>query len=776
VEDDHNYTANGEVLKAALAVIDPDINRLDWFALGCALFKEFGYEAGFKVWDEWSSNGEKYPGPQEMRKQWQSIAAKEGYGWTGGTIIHLADEADFGWRWRYDEELDARLRAAADSEETRQLIAELNAQEPQTVVPESMSELPVVDSGSIVASEQAKANDEAPQMNGGNVATESIESKDDEQPSIDETKRQPPTLSPDALYGLPGKVVRLFDPHTEADPAAILIQFLVSYGNTLNRVPHYQVEGDQHFTNLFALLVGKTGDGRKGVSAGRIRQLMKHVDPNWVDSCVQSGLSSGEGLIHAIRDEITKKTKEGDEVVEPGVEDKRIMLDEREFAQALTVMKRDGNTVSRIVRDAWDCRPVLTNLVKRSKETATNAMISVVGHITAEELKRMLDETSMFNAYANRFLFIYVKRSKYLPFGGDLKEDDIRALAQEVNEAWKFAHRSEEVCVLWPYALTLDEEARELWASVYPRLVTRPPGLLGAICGRAEAQVIRLALVYAATDKSNQIKRVHLQAALALWQYSEDSARFIFGDSLGDPVADELLQALRTSGGMTRTGIRDYFARNQNREKVGPALEALKNCGMVKCEPKKTGGRGRPEEFWTATKPVRRATMLTKQADMPRKDLTGQRFGRLVAKTWAGHDPRYPCNPYAGQWICLCDCGNYKVVLESALKRGTRSCGCLAREGLAKASVERSIALAKARAAKALEECKLLAGDLLRVLQDSGGMNRTQIRDHLKRDQSREEIDAALTLLEQEGKARRERRLPKGGRRGRPVEWWVAVN
>ena len=57
-------------------------------------------------------------------------------------------------------------------------------------------------------------------------------------------------------------------------------------------------------------------------------------------------------------------------------------------------------------------------------------------------------------------------------------------------------------------------------------------------------------------------------------------------------------------------------------------------------------------------------------------DITGQRFGRLVAVSETDH--------YSGvnrKWMCVCDCGNEKIVSKDRLKSGvTRSCGCLMRE------------------------------------------------------------------------------------------------
>jgi hypothetical protein len=94
----------------------------------------------------------------------------------------------------------------------------------------------------------------------------------------------------------------------------------------------------------------------------------------------------------------------------------------------------------------------------------------------------------------------------------------------------------------------------------------------------------------------------HLEAALALWEYSEASAVRIFGDSLGDPVADDVLAALRQAGpaGMTRTSIRDLFGRHQGADRIGMALAKLASKGLAIMENRRTGGR--PVETWFATR------------------------------------------------------------------------------------------------------------------------------------------------------------------------------
>src|SRR5437867_13228624 len=103
-----------------------------------------------------------------------------------------------------------------------------------------------------------------------------------------------PTPPTDAFYGLAGEIVRTVEPHSEADPVAILVQVLVAFGNAIGRGPHFVAESERHFTNEFAILVGETAKARKGSSWAQVRSLFDAVEPEWTGSCVLSGLSSGE--------------------------------------------------------------------------------------------------------------------------------------------------------------------------------------------------------------------------------------------------------------------------------------------------------------------------------------------------------------------------------------------------------------------------------------------------------------------------------------------------
>ena len=115
--------------------------------------------------------------------------------------------------------------------------------------------------------------------------------------------------------------------------------------------------------------------------------------------------------------------------------------------------------------------------------------------------------------------------------------------------------------------------------------------MFGAVTARSDAQVMRLACLYALLDCSVQIRVDHLRAGLEVWRYCEDSARSIFGDSLGDGTADAILEALRQNYlGMTRTGIYHLLDRKKPSEEITRAVLLLQGQGKVRCEREPPGG------------------------------------------------------------------------------------------------------------------------------------------------------------------------------------------
>lgn len=409
-----------------------------------------------------------------------------------------------------------------------------------------------------------------------------------------------PTLAPEALHGAAGEIVAAIDPHTEADRVAVLAQFLTMFGCVLGRELHFRVEWTRHPAKHFTVLVGDTSKGRKGTSTSTLKRIFEQVDPDFAGKRLKGGLSSGEGLIWNVRDPVygpqkNRETGEVEEVMtDPGEADKRLAIVEPEFAQALKVMGREGNTLSTVIRQAFDDEP-LTPLTKNNRITATGSHIAVIGHITKAELLRHLSETEMANGFCNRFIFLVVRRSKCLPNPKGLSGEQIDLVARRLRDRIEQAHKTAEAG-----PLQRDDEAEQLWAEVYPSLSDGKPGLTGAILGRGEVHVMRLALTYALLDGARCIQTPHLLAALALWEYAEASVKYIFGEATGDAVADRILEALKNQGPMTETEISDLFQRNVKAGRIHRALETLQRSRLIEGVIEETGGR--KKTVWRATK------------------------------------------------------------------------------------------------------------------------------------------------------------------------------
>lgn len=398
-----------------------------------------------------------------------------------------------------------------------------------------------------------------------------------------------PELHPDALHGLAGEVVNTLEPHTESDPVALLVQFLVAFGNCIGRVCYWQVGGDRHYSNLFAVLVGPSSRGRKGTSWSENQRLFEGVGGQWAVERVKGGLSSSEGLIWQVRDPILKQGGSKDDALDNGIEDKRLMLIESEFVNVLKQADRAGNTLSALVRCAWD-RGNLESLTKNSPAKATGAHVSLIAHITRDELLRHLTTTECSNGLGNRFLWIATRRSKLLPDGGCLRDAELACLRGAVADAVEDAQAR-------PRLMTRTPAASDLWREIYPELTAERDGLAAALTARGEAQTLRLAMLYAVLEGADAIDVQHLQAGLAVWRYAEQSTRMIFGSALGDQTADEIVGMLqRAAGGLTRTELRDAFGRHKSSGEVARALEVLRRNGLAHEVNEQTGGR--PVERW----------------------------------------------------------------------------------------------------------------------------------------------------------------------------------
>ena len=376
----------------------------------------------------------------------------------------------------------------------------------------------------------------------------------------------PEPLGRAAYHGITGSIVKLISPGTEADPVNLLITFLVMFGNWAGHKAYMDVGRTRHHTNEYASIIGATGTGRKGTGKDDILDVFKvasQFSDKWSRYRIKGGLSSGEGIIG----QFVEPEDEPNKVI-----DKRLMIVESELSRTFKVMNRPDNTLSEVLRQGWEAGE-LRVLTKKPVEVS-GAHLSIIGHITPNALKKYLGESEFADGFGNRFLLALVKRPRILPF--PKKTEIPKDLIDDLIEARDFANK--------PRELAWDTTTRQMWSECYTELTRAKLGMAGELLHRGDAHVIRLSMIYALLDLSETIHRRHLSAALEVWDYCEDLVRFLYGDSIGDRVADALWDAMkRSKRGLTRTDMFRLLSNNADRTVLDKALSLLEQHDLVKC-------------------------------------------------------------------------------------------------------------------------------------------------------------------------------------------------
>lgn len=394
-------------------------------------------------------------------------------------------------------------------------------------------------------------------------------------------------LHHNALEGFAGEFVYEATKNSEASPTAVLLTFLARFGcevfNPHNQAPYFQIGESKHFSRLFVAICGQTAKARKGTSAKPVERLFTFNHTKDMIQVSPGPLSSGEGLIYAVRDEKIEydNDKQSSKIVDAGATDKRLFVLDEELASALKVTKREGNTLSTVLRGLWD-NGSASPITKSNRISTTHAHVCIVAHITKDELSFSLQNIELLNGFGNRFLWALVHRSKLVALPTAIPANVFNSLQSKLLDCLHYGRMLKE--------LIFDTETQELWCNIYPHLSRDKPGLIGAVTDRAEAQTARLALIYALLDKQSIIEPKHLHSALAVWQYCEDSAKIIFSGRGEQQLDDKILSFLQAKN-LTTTEINNHLGRNTKSSDIKSSLERLINAGLVKFEKRETSGR-----------------------------------------------------------------------------------------------------------------------------------------------------------------------------------------
>jgi Protein of unknown function (DUF3987) len=390
-------------------------------------------------------------------------------------------------------------------------------------------------------------------------------------------ERAGPTWSDDVLYGLAGQIVKRASEYSEAHPSGMYLDLLISLGSIFGRNVHFSFGATKHFTNEFLARVGATSDSRKGTGRDTIDAITKLLDPAWFKDRVMSGFGSAESIVHHLRDPFEQQVKNnkaaGPEfrtITVPGITDKRLCVREGELASIFQLASKGESRADIVFRDGWDGKTI-QNLVKGKGADGVSLSaqclephLSISGDTTISELKRKMPPGSDQNGFGNRFLYCFVYRTKKCPLGGP--EIDWAPEIIRLFDVVKFAREQKRV--------PLSKAAENVWTRMYLQLdEEKLSGVAGSMTARAAAHIRRLALILTLTDLSPVTETKHLKAARRLWDYCQESAKFIFSGSTNE--LDSIVDFVRR-GPTTLTKISEgHFKWNKKADWVRTQVDAL---------------------------------------------------------------------------------------------------------------------------------------------------------------------------------------------------------
>lgn len=415
----------------------------------------------------------------------------------------------------------------------------------------------------------------------------------------------PPTMPTAAFPELVRDVVEAATFSSEAHPVAVAANVLALFCCAIGRTAYQRIGDATINARPFFLVVGKSGKARKGTAEHTPREVAKRADAllrarHGGSDRLRThagGLSSGEGVGHAIRDprEPDEKTGKGGD---PGVSDKRLLVIESEFANVLAQTKREGNILSATIRNLWDGRDI-EPLTKTSQLTSTRPHVVLIGHITGHELREKSTENDAANGLLNRFAVLHVHRPKLVALPEPTPGEVLDALAERLADAIDFAtggdpHGNNTV------EAVMSGHARAVWCDLYPQITRDREGRAGSLMARSEVYARMLAMVFALLDKRKVIEAGDLLSALAWVEYWRESIDFIWRDGDDQTELDDftklVLGQVKQNPGVKLSELQDLWRRKKIPE-VKAALETLLNLAppLVEMRRDATGG-GRPAQ------------------------------------------------------------------------------------------------------------------------------------------------------------------------------------
>jgi hypothetical protein len=387
-----------------------------------------------------------------------------------------------------------------------------------------------------------------------------------------------PQVSPVVYTGMLGRIVQTIEPHSEADPVGILGALLSAFGSAVTNLPQVVYGTQSQTLSTWIVLIGNTGMGRKGTATRAALGVVKAALPDWARATFLEGCpQSGPAYVSTLAD----------------MNGYALMVEE-EFADLLKVSAR-YKSFGKAIRRSWEGASI-SNRTKEAVIHVDAPHVAIIGNVTPAEFTASIGKADKAGGSLNRFLCLYVERSKKIKLSEQISanawSDLVRPLVREFRNAVHYARNVEEITVS-PSAMALwDDKLSDMIDSM-----TLGREAMEQFAARAGDYVWRLSALYALADQREEISTRDLEAACGLVTYMCDSVTYLApevangGGSAEETVGTRVEQFIKAAGekGVNSTALFRKFGR-----KAAEMKEIISELPTITSVTVKPEGGGRP--------------------------------------------------------------------------------------------------------------------------------------------------------------------------------------
>jgi hypothetical protein len=387
-----------------------------------------------------------------------------------------------------------------------------------------------------------------------------------------------PTLHLDAKIGILYDTSQYFEQHSGADLAPLMHGLVTAMGAYIGpRIFVPEPAPEHQYGKLYSVTVGPSSSGKEQTIKWPL-DLLKRLDPDWINARTFWGISSGEGIAEAIQN--------ADESSPGWTGQGLIALSE--MGQLFAQLQRVGSTTLPILLKAWDDDGRVQVPTRQNPLQLDQSHVGLIGAMTPSAFREKFNDSIWESGFGNRFL-IAINSGTKPPSSYTARPGDETRYNQLITQL------QQRLSGVRPGPLDFSKAGQVHWNSVIDALWSAEREG-GDRMGRIRAKTLRIALIYAAAEGRTSIEPEHIQAGIAWCDYSADCVAALVGRTTGSDSGDRLTQFFRDnpSARMTRSEIaREIFQGHIKSQDLDTALKlGLQHGGIVKTQEGRSDRKG----------------------------------------------------------------------------------------------------------------------------------------------------------------------------------------